>query len=292
MDNHVMDTKKPRKKMAHGTGWKFFSYTILIIGATVSLIPFIWMILTSFMSLGEAMGNQWIPKEFLFSNYAEAWGEAKLSSYILNSIVITTITLTGQLTISILAAYSFSRLKFPGRDTIFGLLLSTMMIPGMVLMIPNLLTVTWLGRVGPFPWMDSWPALTIPFMGSVFAIFLLRQFFNQIPDELFDAAQIDGAGHFRMLTQIVIPLSMAPIMVIIVLSFIGSWNALAWPLLVTSTDKWLPIAVGLYNFVSDEGSKVQLIMAGTVITIIPILFLYFLTQKQFTESISRSGLKG
>ncbi len=291
-----MDKKsKPRKKLSYrsyATGWKVFSYTILVIGAVVSLIPFIWMILTSFMSLGEAMGNTWIPKEFLWSNYAEAWGEAKLSSYILNSVIITSITLTGELIVSILAAYAFSRLKFPGRDTIFGILLSTMMIPGMVLMIPNLLTVTWFGRVGPIPWMDNWPALTIPFMGSVFAIFLLRQFFSQIPDELFDAAKIDGAGHFRMLTQIVVPLSTAPILVIIVLSFIGSWNALAWPLLVTSTDKWLPIAVGLYNFVSDEGSKVQLIMAGTVITIIPILGLYFLTQKQFTESISRSGLKG
>ena len=291
-----MDKKsKPKKKQSyrsHGRGWKIFSYTILFIGAVVSLVPFIWMILTSFMSLGEAMGNTWIPKEFLWSNYAEAWGEAKLSSYILNSVIITTITLTGELIVAILAAYAFSRMHFPGRDTIFGILLSTMMIPGMVLMIPNLLTVTWLGRVGPIPWMDNWPALTIPFMGSVFAIFLLRQFFSQIPDELFDAAKIDGARHFRMLTQIVVPLSTAPILVIIVLSFIGSWNALAWPLLVTSTDKWLPIAVGLYNFVSDEGSKVQLIMAGTVITIIPILGLYFLTQKQFTESISRSGLKG
>ena len=291
-----MDKKsKPKKKQSyrsHGRGWKIFSYTILFIGAVVSLVPFIWMILTSFMSLGEAMGNTWIPKEFLWSNYAEAWGEAKLSSYILNSVIITTITLTGELIVAILAAYAFSRMHFPGRDTIFGILLSTMMIPGMVLMIPNLLTVTWLGRVGPIPWMDNWPALTIPFMGSVFAIFLLRQFFSQIPDELFDAAKIDGAGHFRMLTQIVVPLSTAPILVIIVLSFIGSWNALAWPLLVTSTDKWLPIAVGLYNFVSDEGSKVQLIMAGTVITIIPILGLYFLTQKQFTESISRYGLKG
>lgn len=295
MDNKGTQTTKKSKKYssrAFGRGWKIFSYTVLLIGAVVSLVPFIWMILTSFMSLGEALGNQWIPKEFLFSNYAEAWGEANLSNYIINSVIITTITLGGELTVSIMAAYAFSRMHFPGRDAIFGILLSTMMIPGMVLMIPNLLTVTWLGRVGPIPWIDNWPALTIPFMGSVFAIFLLRQFFNQIPDELFDAAKIDGAGHFRMLTQLVVPLSSAPIMVIIVLSFIGSWNSLAWPLLVTNSDRWLPIAVGLYNFVSEEGSKVHLIMAGTVITIIPILVLYFLTQKQFTESISRSGLKG
>jgi ABC-type glycerol-3-phosphate transport system permease component len=167
-----------------------------------------------------------------------------------------------------------------------------MMIPGMVTMIPNLLTVTWLGRVGPIPWIDNWPALTIPFMGSVFSVFLLRQFFAQIPDELFDAAKIDGAGHWRILRQLVLPLSTAPVMVIVVLSFIGTWNALAWPLLVTNTDKWLPIAVGLYNFVEDGGSQMHLIMAGSFITIIPILILYFLTQRQFTESIARSGLKG
>jgi len=167
-----------------------------------------------------------------------------------------------------------------------------MMIPGMVTMIPNLLTVTWLGRVGPIPWIDNWPALTIPFMGSVFSLFLLRQFFAQIPEELFDAAKMDGAGHLRMLWQIVLPLAKAPVMVIIVLSFIGTWNALAWPLLVTNTAEWLPISVGLYDFVQDAGSELNLVMAGSVITIVPILILYFLTQKQFTESIARSGLKG
>jgi ABC-type glycerol-3-phosphate transport system permease component len=193
---------------------------------------------------------------------------------------------------SIMAAYAFARMQFPGRNLIFGLLLSTLMIPVMVTMIPNLLTVTWLGRVGPIPWIDNWPALTVPFMGSVFSIFLLRQFFAQIPDELFDAARIDGAGHLRILVQLVLPLSMAPVMVIIVLSFIGSWNALAWPLLVTNSDRWLPISVGLYNFVTDEGSKLHLIMAGAFITIVPILVLYFLTQRQFTDSIARTGLKG
>jgi ABC-type glycerol-3-phosphate transport system permease component len=129
-------------------------------------------------------------------------------------------------------------------------------------------------------------------MGSVFSIFLLRQFFAQIPEELFDAAKIDGASHVRMLLQLVLPLSKAPIMVITVLSFIGTWNALAWPLLVTNSTDWLPISVGLYNFIDDAGSQLHLVMAGSMITIAPILILYFLTQRQFTESIARSGLKG
>ena len=265
---------------------------MLLIGAAISLIPFLWMLSTSLMTLGEAMGGAFTPSQPQFGNYVEAWSTARFSHFMKNSVLITGITLAGELTVSILAAYAFARLRFPGRDVLFALLLSTLMIPAMVLMIPQLLTVTWLGRVGPIAWIDNWPALTVPFMGSVFSIFLLRQFFAQIPDELFDAAKIDGAGHLRILTRVVVPLSMAPILVITVFSFIGTWNALAWPLLVTNSDAWLPISVGLYDFVDEGGSRLQLVMAGSAITIVPILILYFLTQKQFTESIARSGLKG
>jgi len=269
-----------------------FTYLVLIVGVIIAVFPFFWMISTSLMSLGEAQGTQLIPSKIHFENYVNAWKEANFSLFMWNSVRITLITLAGQLTFSILAAYAFARMKFPGRDLIFGIMLSTMMIPGMVIIIPNFLTVTWLGRIGPIKWINNWPALTVPFMGSIFSIFLLRQFFAQIPDELFDAAQIDGAGHLRFLTQVVIPLSKAPLMVIIVLSFIGSWNALAWPLLVTNSPDWRPIAVGLLAFIDEAGQMINLMMAGAFITIIPILILYFFTQKQFTESIARSGMKG
>ncbi len=226
-------------------------------------------------------------------NYLFAWSEGNFSEFLTNSVQITFITLAGQLIFSIMAAYAFARINFPGRNLIFGILLSSMMIPGMVTMIPNFISITWFQRIGPLQWFDNWPALTIPFMGSVFAIFLLRQFFAQIPDDLFDAAQIDGASHWQFLWRVVLPLSKAPILVLTVLSFIGSWNALAWPLLVTKTPDWRPIAVGLFYFVDAEaGSWLNFQMAGAVVTIIPILILYFLTQRQFTESISRTGLKG
>ncbi len=267
-------------------------YILLIGGAVIAMLPFFWMLSTSLMTLGEAINGQWLPKVPQWHNYIVAWKEANFSEYFVNSIQITLITLAGELTFSILAAYAFARIRFPGRDVLFGVLLSTMMIPAMVLVIPNFLTVTWLGRVGPIKWINNWPALTIPFMGSVFSIFLLRQFFAQIPDDLFDAAQIDGAGHWQFLWHVALPLVKAPILVITVLSFIGSWNALAWPLLVTNNPEWRPIAVGLYTFIDEAGSELNLQMAGSVITILPILFLYFLTQLQFTESIARSGLKG
>lgn len=268
------------------------TYLMLSIGVVIAIFPFFWMISTSLMSLGEAQGTRLFPSEIHFENYVNAWKEANFSLYMWNSFRITLVTLAGELTFSILAAYAFARIKFPGRDLIFSALLSTMMIPAMVTIIPNFLTVTWLGRIGPLKWMNNWPALTIPFMGSVFSIFLLRQFFAQIPDELFDSAQIDGGGHLRFLWSVVLPLSKAPLMVIIILSFIGTWNALAWPMLVTNSPDWRPIAVGLYGFIDEAGQMLNLMMAGAFIAIIPILVLYFFTQKQFTESIARSGLKG
>jgi len=293
-----MSIPKPNKKNDHF--WiilrkylgKASIYVFLLLGVAVSVMPFVWMILTSLMTLGEAQGIRWIPTELHFENYVEAWQEAAFSEYFTNSVIITLITLSGELTFCILAAYAFARIKFPGRDAIFGLLLSTIMIPAMVNIIPNFLTVTWLGRIGPIKWINNWPALTVPFMGSIFAIFLLRQFFTQIPNELYDAARIDGAGHLRFLWTVVLPLSKAPLMVIIVLSFIGSWNSLAWPMLVTNSPDWRPISLGLVQFVEEAGQRLNLMMAGATITIIPILIIYFITQKQFTESIARSGLKG
>jgi len=285
-----------KKTLSRKPSWIFFrnllTYLLLSIGVLIAIFPFFWMISTSLMSLGEAQGTRLIPSEIHLENYVNAWKEANFSLYMWNSVRITLLTLAGELTFSILAAYAFARIKFPGRDFLFTVMLSTMMIPAMVTIIPNFLTVTWLGRIGPIKWMNNWPALTVPFMGSVFAIFLLRQFFAQIPSELFDSAQVDGAGHLRFLWSVVLPLSKAPLMVIIILSFIGTWNALAWPMLVTNSPDWRPIAVGLYGFIGEAGHMLNLMMAGAFIAIMPILVLYFFTQKQFTESIARSGLKG
>lgn len=232
--------------------------------------------------------------EFIGGNYYQAWKTAKFSQYMWNSIRITAITMIGILIVSTLAAYAFARIKFPGKDLMFALLLSTMMVPETVTMIPNFLTVTGNNPFLPWiKWYDNWPALTVPFMAGFFNIFLLRQFFAQIPDELFDAAQIDGAGHFRFLFQVVLPLSKAPIMTVVIFSFIGSWNALLWPLIATKAGSdWWPISVGLQNFVSEAGPQTHLWMAAACISMLPVLLLYFLAQKQFIEGIATTGLKG
>ncbi len=273
------------------------------------------------------------------AHYVEAWAESNFSEYFLNSIYVSVITIVGQSVTSILAAYAFARIEFPGRNLLFSLFLATIFIPTMVVLIPNRNTVTsidrfftqdfaqkqddWgitdareaiaeplhdaadalgLGKVvggfftvdGPWrwKWVDSWPALVVPFLASTFSIFLLRQFFLQIPDDLWDAARIDGAGHARFLFQVVVPISRAAIVTTVIFTFIGTWNALEWPLLVTFTDAWRPISYGLYAFTTEAGSKVNLLMAASVITLLPVMLLYLFAQKQFTEGIATTGLKG
>jgi ABC-type glycerol-3-phosphate transport system permease component len=209
------------------------------------------------------------------------------------------IAVVGELLFCVPAAYAFARMNFYGRHTLFTLMLATMMIPAIATLIPNYLTVVWISRLSESvcgeacKWLDSWPALTIPFMATPFSIFLLRQFFAQIPQELWEAARIDGAGHLRFLWSVIMPLSRAPILTIALFAFIGSWNALMWPLLVVQTDTWRPIAFGLLKFVSNDApSELSLQMAAVVIMIAPMLVLYFFTQKSFTEGIASSGLKG
>lgn len=293
-------------------------YLVLLSGVVIAIGPFLWMISASFMTTSEINLSRLVPEEVLWENYEIALRRAnflnievmtdpvtdslqglEISGYLWNSLRITFITVTGSLLVCIPAAYAFARMNFIGRNFIFALFISTMMIPGIVMLIPHLLTVIWMGRLsesifGPAgAWFNNWPSLTIPFFASVFNIFLLRQFFIQIPEDLWDAARIDGAGHFRFLRSVVIPLSKAPIMTIITLGFIGSWNALMWPLLVTVNDEWRPIAVGLSNFVTaDTPGDLNLQMAASVITVIPILILYFVAQKQFTEGIAQTGIRG
>lgn len=270
---------------------RLFLYLVLVIGAVLAMIPFFWMVSNSLMTLGETITRQWLPASPQFENYIQAWNEAKFSKYFLNSVIITFTTLAGLVITSTLAGYAFARITFFGREVIFAVLLATMMIPESVTMIPNFLMIR--GDVIPWgSWLNKLPALTVPFMANAFSIFLLRQFFRTIPSELWDSARIDGAGHLRFLVQIVLPLSKAPIMTVIIFGFIGSWNAFLWPLLVTTRDTWRPLMVGLWTFVTEAGPETQLLMAGAVITVIPILILYFLTQRQFTQGIATTGLKG
>lgn len=245
-----------------------------------------------------------------FTNYCAAWQQGKLGKFMWNSVKITVISVAGTVIFATLAAYAFARMEFAGKELLFAILLSTLMIPGIVQTLPNVILVTKIGEIfgsGGWLaqhfginfcgekncWINNWPALTIPFMAPAISIFLLRQHFQSVPNELWDAARIDGTGHLRFLLQIVLPISKSALLVILLFAFIGSWNELAWPLLVTSgSEEWRPIAAGLQAFFNEEARLPQLQMAGSMIAILPVLILYAITQRTFIEGLSQSGLKG
>ena len=269
-------------------------YVILFIVTVVSIYPFFYMISTSFMTVGEATNQYLFPKKLIFENYLEVWISNNFQRYTINSLIIATIVVSGILFTSIPAAYSFARIDFPFKNIIFYFLLVSLMIPEIIMLLPHLLIIR--GEIIPRPfgpsWMNSLQGLTVPFMGNIFVIFLLRQYFKKIPKELWEAARMDGASHFYFLYKVVVPLSLPIIVTVSLFSFILAWNAFAWPLLILTKDDWFPVTVSIYGFIREVGPNFNLLMAACVISILPILILYFFTQRLFLQAISNFGLKG
>ena len=269
-------------------------YVILFIVTVVSIYPFFYMISTSFMTIGEAINQYLFPKKLIFENYLEVWTSNNFQRYTINSLIIATIVVSGILFTSIPAAYSFARIDFPFKNIIFYFLLVSLMIPEIIMLLPHLLIIR--GEIIPLPfgpsWMNSLQGLTVPFMGNIFVIFLLRQYFKKIPKELWEAARMDGASHFYFLYKVVVPLSLPIIVTVGLFSFILAWNAFAWPLLILTKDDWFPVTVSIYGFIREVGPNFNLLMAACVISILPILILYFFTQRLFLQAISNFGLKG
>ena len=223
-------------------------------------------------------------KPFL-ANYIEAWGRAPFAVYFKNSLIISVLTPSLIILTSAPAAYAFARMRFPAKGVLFILYLATMMVPSEVNLIPNFITISELG------WKNTYLALIIPYSTSVMTIFFLRQFFRSVPNDLYDAAVIDGCGHLRFLTSIAMPLARPALVSTAMFNFLGSWNALLWPLLVTDKETMRPIALGLATFATEAGMQVQLYMAAATFTILPIIILFLFVQKQFIEGIARTGIK-
>jgi ABC-type glycerol-3-phosphate transport system permease component len=239
------------------------------------------------------------------SDYKTLTGIPLFVRQFINTLGISVVTVFGVLTTSALAAYAFAMLEFPGRNILFVIVLITLMIPEELVLVPRVIMmyepltaeaaigqdilISLIPRLG---WQNTAMALTIPFMTSAFAIFLLRQYFMQIPKELFDAARIDGAGHMRYLTTMMTPLAKPAIMTVGLLQFIGSWNEFKWTQLVTRTLEQRTLSVSLQNFLqTDGGAEGQLAMAVAVLIVVPIIILYFFTQQYFVEGVAKSGLK-
>ena len=268
-------------------------YLILFIMMVVSIYPILYMISTSLMTSGEAANQYLFPKKLMFENYSEVWSSNSFQRYTTNSIIISLVIVSGVLLTGIPAAYSFARINFPFRDIIFYSLLLSLMIPEIISLLPHLLIIR--GDIFPLPfgpsWMNTLQGLTVPFMGNIFIIFLLRQYFKKIPKELWDAARMDGSTHLYFLIKVVIPMSKPIIVTVSLFAFILAWNSFAWPLLILTRDDWFPVTVSIYSFIREVGANYNLLMAACLISIFPIIVLYFFTQRLFLESISNFGLK-
>lgn len=295
------DARLPTDRVRTSSFYRFRSvalrgvlYLVLAAGAMIMIMPFLYMVSNSLKSLGETITRtsadpfspMFWPTKLEWGNFRTVIEDGGLGRYFFNSIVIAAATVGGVIVTSSLSSYAFSKLKFAGRDLIFSVLVATLMIPDTVRLIPNFLTVSALG------WLDSLPALSVPFMANAFYIFLLRQFFNQIPNSLVESARMDGCSHARILWSIVMPLTKGPISTVAFLAFNFSWNALQWPLIVTTTDQWRPISVGLTKLLSQSGPNTELRMAGAMVALVPTVVVYLLAQRQITEAIAQSGLKG
>lgn len=264
------------------------SYTLLIAFSIIMIMPFVWMILSTFKDQSELMRfpPKFLPDKFTLKNYVEVFSSVPFLRYYLNSILITTVAVTLTLLTSSLAGFAFAKYKFRGRNVIFKTLLGAMMIPFPVTIIPLYIMIYNLGLV------DTYLALIVTGSVSIFGIFLMRQFIVTIPDDLIDAARIDGCSEFQIFRIIVIPNIRAPLSALAIFSFMSTWNAFLWPLLVVNNDQHRTVQLGVQYFTQRYGDLMHLQITAAAMAVIPIVVVYLLLQKQFIEGITMTGLKG
>jgi len=267
-----------------------FSSIVITIGGIVLLVPLVWMVSTSLKTHAEAFifPPRWIPKHILWSNYPTAVTTIDFFLYLRNTVWITLVTLIGTVTSSSLVAFGFARLRARARDFLFVILLSTMMLPYQVTLVPVYLMFKTLG------WVNTFLPLIVPpfFGGGAFSIFLLRQFFSTLPAELDDAAKIDGCGLFSIYWRILLPLSRPALATVAIFTFFGTWNDFMGPLIYLSRNSMYTIALGLQFYVSAHGVvQWNLMMAATFLSVLPLLIVFFLAQKTFVRGVALTGLK-
>lgn len=265
-------------------------YIFLIVGAVVMLFPFYWMISGSFKTLQEIQSLKivWWPDEMQWSNYTKVLSMPSnpFGIYFKNSIIVSSANTIFTLATTILAAFAFSRLSFKGRDKLFSILLATMMVPSQMYLVTNFITITKMGLY------DTLWAQILPYSASVFYIYLLRQFFMQIPDQFYLASKVDGINDWKYLWKVMVPNSKSSLVTIGLLNFITSWNAYLWPMMVTGNINKRVLSIGLHYFTGDAGSEYQLMMAGATIVVLPLIVIYLVFQKYIIQGIARGGLKG
>ena len=272
------------------TAMKVVVYAFLMLMALIVLFPFYWMIISSLKSLTEyklSVPTFW-PKEIIWYNYADAFTTANLGNLFLNTAYVGIVSTLLSLVITVLSAFAFARLEFKGKDTMFGALLATMMIPG------ELFTITNYATVNSFGWMNKFIVLIVPFLVSVFYIYLLRQNFMQIPNELYLAAKVDGCADLKYLWKVMVPLAMPTLISITILKMMGAWNSYVWPRLVANDAAHQMITNGLRNSFTDTTGDVNypVQMAAVAIVSAPLFMVFLFLRKYIMAGVSRSGIKG
>lgn len=265
-------------------------YVFLFIMALIVLFPFYWMVISSLKSLAEyklSPPTFW-PKQVLWSNYRDAFTTANLGTLFLNTMYVGLVSTILSLIITVLTAFAFARLEFKGKETLFGALLATMMIPG------ELFTITNYSTVISFGWLNTFTVLIVPFLVSIFYIYLLRQNFLQIPNELYLAAKVDGTGDFKYLWKVMVPLSLPTLISITILKMMGAWNSYIWPRLVANDDAHRMITNGLRNAFTETTGDVNypVQMAAVALVSLPLFLVFVFLRKYIMSGVSRSGIKG
>jgi multiple sugar transport system permease protein len=276
--------EEPRRRRFLFSPW----HLVLLPAAVLMLVPLVWMLVTSIETLNETRHFPpiLVPHHVRLGNYTEVLRDAPFARWFLNTLVVTVAVVVGNLFLCSLAGYAFARLKFFGRDVVFILVLATLMIPFQVIMIPTFLIVRKLGLI------DTLGALILPNLGSAFGIFLLRQFFRTLPIELEEAARIDGASRLGVLFKIVIPLSGPALATLAVILFLWTWNDFLWPLITIYNPNNMTLQLGLTTFQGTHQASTQLLMAANVMSMVPVLVLFFVAQRYFIRGIATTGLKG
>ena len=267
-----------------------FLYVFLLLMAVIVLFLFYWMIISSLKSLSEYRESvpTFFPRKVMFSNYAQAFTSANLGRLFMNTLYVGVVSTILSLVITILSAFAFARLEFKGKNALFAALLATMMIPGELFTITNYSTVTKLG------WINTYTVLIVPFLVSVFYIYLLRQNFMQIPDELYLAAKVDGTSDLKYLCKVMIPLSLPTLISITILKMMGAWNSYIWPRLVANDEAHRMITNGLRNAFTETTGDVNypVQMAAVALVSFPLFLVFVFLRKYIMKGVSRSGIKG
>jgi ABC-type glycerol-3-phosphate transport system permease component len=280
--------RTPGRIRAARAGGKLSTYTVLWLGSFLYAIPFLWMVRTSFMRLDKLFEDppQIWPDPWIWQNYIDMWETGPFANWIVNSLILVALGMLGQTLVSIFVAFGFARTQFPGRNQLFILILATLMLPGHVTIVPKFIMFRQAGL------LDSlWPVALPDLFGQAFYIFILRQFFLTLPVELDEAAEIDGANLLQVLFRVVIPLSKPAIATVAVFNFISKWNEFFEPFVFIQTPEKLTLAVGIRWFRTQYGTEFQMLMAASIVSVAPIIIVFFFAQKQFVRGIALTGIK-